>query len=123
MIYSVEPNQKMNYLLQSIDYPWPLHNRWLLFRQDHLLDPLSPTFRSDFLMIAGQLARVEGHWLIEPIPGNPDRSRATYSFIGDPGFQTPHFIAKMICTGQVRSVVEAFRKKVEVLLTPNLNPH
>lgn len=105
------------YILQYIDYPWPVGNKWLLFQMEKIVQ--SEGIRVSFLKIAGQFEKVDGVWEVQPLKQNPLYSRATYSFVSDAGFQAPHFIGKMICTGQATVVVEKLREAAESM-TPHI---
>lgn len=114
-IYREGPNRTVSFLLQHIDYPWPVGNKWLLFRMDDKTDLERHTFHRDYRMIAGQLAKAEGEWRVVPHPDRSGWSLATYSILGDAGFQVPHFIAKMICTGQIEAVLKWLWKESSTL--------
>lgn len=102
-----------NYVVEVFDLPWPIKNRWVIFK---CWDRAGDSFMTRKVEAVGGLMNGNGLWHVEPHPGNPSWTRVHFENTTILDYQVPEFIGKRVNRYASESASESVRDRAERLI-------
>ncbi|MBI2082763.1 MAG: hypothetical protein HYT76_04255 [Deltaproteobacteria bacterium] len=101
-----------NYVVEFFDLPWPIKNRWVIFK---CWDRAGDRVLTRKVEAVGGLMKGYGLWRVEPHPENPSWTVVHFGNTTILDFQVPKFIGKRVSRYASESASESVRDRVEQL--------
>jgi hypothetical protein len=101
-----------NYVVEFFDFPWPIKNRWVLFK---CWDRAGDGFLTRRVEAVVGLMNGYGLWRVEPHPENPSWTIVHFENTTILDFQVPKFIGKRVARFANETASESVRDRAEKL--------